>query len=92
VADNLTAICGCLENVVTSASHDPMGLHSLLQGKLHLLLTEEHAKESHKIHNSKWLQALGHIIPETCDAIYVALKHVNVISDHIIREVFLFHI
>jgi hypothetical protein len=33
-ADNLTAICGagCLENVAASTSHNPMGLHGLLQG------------------------------------------------------------
>jgi hypothetical protein len=33
-ADNLTAICrtDCLENVGASTSHNPMGLHGLLQG------------------------------------------------------------
>jgi hypothetical protein len=33
-ANNLAAICGfdCLENVRASTSHDPMGLHGLLQG------------------------------------------------------------
>jgi anti-sigma-K factor RskA len=33
-ADNLTAICEsiCLENVGGSTSHNPMGLHGLLQG------------------------------------------------------------
>jgi hypothetical protein len=32
--DNLTAICepDCLENVGASTSHNPMGLHGLLQG------------------------------------------------------------
>jgi hypothetical protein len=38
-ADNLTAICGQLsrENVGASTSHNPMGLHILLQGELYLL-------------------------------------------------------
>jgi hypothetical protein len=33
-ADNLTAICEpiCLENVGASMSHNPVGLHGLLQG------------------------------------------------------------
>jgi hypothetical protein len=32
-ADNLTAICEpCLENVGALTSHNPMGLHGLLQG------------------------------------------------------------
>jgi hypothetical protein len=33
-ADNLTAICkaDCLENVRASTSHNPMGLHGLLEG------------------------------------------------------------
>jgi hypothetical protein len=31
-ADNLTALCECLENVGASTSHSPMGLHGLLQG------------------------------------------------------------
>jgi hypothetical protein len=33
-ADNLTTICepDCLENVGASTSHNPMGLHGLLQG------------------------------------------------------------
>jgi hypothetical protein len=29
---DLTDICDCLENVGTSTSHNPMGLHGLLQG------------------------------------------------------------
>jgi hypothetical protein len=34
-ADNLTAICEpFLETVGTSTSHNPMGLHDLLQGQL----------------------------------------------------------
>jgi hypothetical protein len=38
-ADNLTAICEptVLENVGASTSHNPMGLHGLLQGQLYLL-------------------------------------------------------
>jgi hypothetical protein len=37
-ADNLTAICEpiCLESVGASTSHNPMGLHDLLQGYLYL--------------------------------------------------------
>jgi hypothetical protein len=31
-ADNLSGICGRLENVGASTSHNPMGLHGLLQG------------------------------------------------------------
>jgi hypothetical protein len=32
-ADNLTAVCElCLEHTGTSTSHNPMGLHGLLQG------------------------------------------------------------
>jgi hypothetical protein len=39
-ADNLTVICEliCLENVGASTSHNPMGLHGLLQGYLYLYL------------------------------------------------------
>jgi hypothetical protein len=39
-ADNLTDIRepDCLENVGASTSHNPMDLHGLLQGELHLLL------------------------------------------------------
>jgi hypothetical protein len=35
-ADNLTAICEpiCLKNVEASTSHNPVGLHGLLQGQL----------------------------------------------------------
>jgi hypothetical protein len=33
--DSLTAIC--LEDVTASMSHNPMGLHGLLQGQLYLL-------------------------------------------------------
>jgi hypothetical protein len=38
MADNLTALCEpiFLENVGTSTSHNPMGLHGLLQGQLYL--------------------------------------------------------
>jgi hypothetical protein len=37
-ADNRTAICepNCLQNVGTSTSHNPTGLHGLLQGQLYL--------------------------------------------------------
>jgi hypothetical protein len=31
-ADNLTAICDSVENVGASISHNPIGLHGLLQG------------------------------------------------------------
>jgi hypothetical protein len=34
-ADNLTAICDCLENVGASTSHNPTGLHGLLQVELY---------------------------------------------------------
>jgi hypothetical protein len=39
-ADNLTAVCEpiCLENVGASMSHNPMGLHGLLQGYIYLLI------------------------------------------------------
>jgi hypothetical protein len=41
-AENLTAICDpTLENVGASTSHNPMGLHGLLQGKLYLF-SEDH--------------------------------------------------
>jgi hypothetical protein len=38
-AGNLTAICEpiCLENVGASTSHNPMGLHGLLQGYIYVL-------------------------------------------------------
>jgi hypothetical protein len=37
-ADNLTAICDCLDNVGPSTFHNPVGLHGLLQGELYLTL------------------------------------------------------
>jgi hypothetical protein len=39
-ADDLTAICeaDCLDNVGASTSHNPMGLHCLLQEQLYLYL------------------------------------------------------
>jgi hypothetical protein len=35
---DLTAICDCLGNVEASKSHNPTGLHGLLQGHLYLFL------------------------------------------------------
>jgi hypothetical protein len=39
-ADNFSAICDCMQNVGVSTSHNPMGLHGLLQGQLYLLYRE----------------------------------------------------
>jgi hypothetical protein len=38
-ADKLTAISSMREDVGASTSHNPMGLHGLLQGYLYLYLT-----------------------------------------------------
>jgi hypothetical protein len=35
--NNHTAICEPIENVAASTSHNPMGLHGLLQGQFHHL-------------------------------------------------------
>jgi hypothetical protein len=43
-ADNLTAICE-LENVEASTSHNPMGLHGLLQGSFTFTVLQSVMKE-----------------------------------------------
>jgi hypothetical protein len=55
----------CIENVVTSTSHNPMGLHGLLQGHVDLLLTESSDNQpttvfllEHDLHSGQYADVL----------------------------------